>query len=74
MTEEELKRKQLEKGCNHWVFNLQFAEKCYSVISLGSGQKDSLTRTCEVVTPVLTNSRAILKGEHLIVEVGKQKR
>ena len=60
-------KKRLEKGCEHWEFNLQVVYKDFKNCSVG-GVCRADTRVGMVSIPLITNSRRLEIGERLFLE------
>ena len=71
-TAEELTKKRLEKGCEHWEFNLAVVYKDYKNVSAG-GVCGVESRCGMVSVPLITNTRRIVKGDRLFLEVKPKK-
>ena len=67
MTEAE--RRKAQKG----AFNLEFEDKEFSAVTVGTSGGDSIAVTLGVVVPIMTNAVDVKKGEELFLESTRKK-
>ena len=70
MTTEELAKAQLQRGQEHWNFNVDLYPKTFRTMIHGA---DSM-RVMEVVVPYMSNTEMLSKGDRLILRITKEKR
>ena len=70
MTTEELAKAQLQRGQEHWNFNVDLYPKTFRTMIHGA---DSM-RVMEVVVPYMSNTEMLSKGDRLILRITKEKK
>ena len=70
MTTEELAKAQLQRGQEHWKFNVDLSAKTFRTMIHGAERM----RVMEVVVPYMSNTEMLSKGDRLILRITKDKK
>ena len=65
-------RSKLEKGCEHWGFNMEYPPKDIQVVTPGGVVHGTETRVGVVGVPLLTNAKPLAKGKRLFFGGGEE--
>ena len=53
--------------------NIKYEDKEFSAVTVGASGGGSMSVTCTVVVPIMTNAVAVKKGEELFLEATRKK-